>query len=162
MDEMLPDGPERGAADGHPHRPAPTETVIPLVEERLQLGKRSVETGRLRISLTTETVEEVVRQALRTRRTEVERVPIGREVSEAPQTRREGDVLIVPVVEEILVVERRLVLKEEIRLRLVDEERIVEQPVQRRVQQATVERVPAGSSDPPPDESATTINELET
>ena len=117
------------------------EEVIPLVEEVLRLGKRSVETGRVRVSLTTETVEETLRETLHSQRAEVERVPVGREVSEVPATRQEGDVMIVPVVEEVLVVVKRLVLREEIRLRLVDSEESVEQPVQRRVQRATVERL---------------------
>lgn len=117
------------------------EEVIPLVEEVLHLSKRTVETGRVRVSLTTETVEETLRETLRSRRTEIERVPVGREVSEVPATRQEGDVMIVPVVEEELVVVRRLVLKEEIRLRLIDSEDTVETPAQRRVQRATVERL---------------------
>jgi stress response protein YsnF len=121
---------------------APAEQVIPLAEEVLRLGKRTVETGRIRVSVTTETAEEMVRHTLRTRRAEVERVAFGHEVQDVPQTREEDGVLIIPVVEEILVVEKRLVLKEEVRLRFVDTEDTVEQPVERRVQRATVERVP--------------------
>ena len=126
-----------------------TEQVIPLAEEVLHVSKRTVETGRVRISLSTETVEDVLRDTLRTRRAEVERVQIDREVSEPPQTRQDGDVLIVPVVEEILVVERRLVLREEIRLRFIDGEEAVERSVERRIQRATVDRVPAAGATPP-------------
>ncbi|MBI0539572.1 DUF2382 domain-containing protein [Roseomonas sp. KE2513] len=117
------------------------EEVIPLVEEVLHVSKRTAETGRVRVSLTTETVEETLRETLRSQRTEITRVPVGREVSEVPATRQEGDVTIVPVVEEQLVVMRRLVLREEIRLHLVDNEESVERPVERRVQRATVERL---------------------
>jgi stress response protein YsnF len=117
------------------------DEVVPLAEETLHVGKRRVETGRVRVSLTTETVEQVVRETLRTRRTDIVRVPVGREVTEVPKTRQEGDVLVVPVVEEILVVEKRLVLKEEIRLHLVDTEQTVELPTERRLQHATVERM---------------------
>lgn len=126
------------------------ETVIPLVEDVLRVNKRLVETGKVRISLTTERVEEIVRETLRTRHAEIERIPIGREVSEVPQTRQDGDAMIVPVFEEILVIERRFFLKEEIHLRLVDGEQSFEQSVLRRVQRAMVERLPAGSSAPPP------------
>lgn len=125
------------------------ETVVPLAEERVIIGKRAVEGDRVRVSVTTETVEERVRETLRSRRVEVDRVPIGREVTETPPSRQEGDVLIVPVVEEVLVVERRLMLKEEVHLRLVDGEEVVELPVARRVQRATVERIPAGPADAP-------------
>ncbi|WP_347080571.1 DUF2382 domain-containing protein, partial [Escherichia coli] len=47
----------------------------------------------------------------------VEHVPLGRVVSgEAPQTRYEGNTLVVPVLEEVLVVQKQLVLKEEVRI----------------------------------------------
>jgi stress response protein YsnF len=117
-------------------------TAIPLTEEKLLIGKRVVETGRLRVSVKTETAEELIRETLRSRHAEVERVALGHEVQEVPQTRQEGDVLIVPIVEEILVIEKRLVLKEEIRLRFVESEDAVEYPVQRRIERAVVERLP--------------------
>ncbi len=134
--------------------------VLPLVEEALRVGKRRVETGRVRVSVATETEERLLRETLRTERAEVERVPVGRELAEgepAPSVRREEDgTVVVPVLEEILVVERRLVLREEVRLRLVAAEEPVEQPVTLRRQRAVVERLhpsAAGGPDasgPPP------------
>lgn len=121
---------------------APAEAVIPIVEETLRVDKRLVETGRVRVSLTTEVEEEILRETLRTRHAEVERKPVGRTVTEVPRVRQEGDLLIIPVVEEVLVVEKRLVLREEIHLRVVSAEIEVEQPATRRVQHAAVERVP--------------------
>ena len=126
----------------------PTETVVPVVEETLSIGKRAVETGRVRVALTTDTVEEVLRETLRTRRAEIERRPVGRTVTEVPRLRQEGDVLIVPVVEEVLVVEKRLVLKEEVLLHLTETETPVEHVAIRRVQHATVERVTPGAVSP--------------
>jgi stress response protein YsnF len=124
------------------------ETVLPIVEETLHLGKRLVETGRVRVSLSSSVEEEVLRETLLRRHAEVERRPVGRTVTEVPRVRQEGDVVIIPVVEEILVVEKRLVLKEEILLRLISETVEVEQPATRRVQHATVERVPPGPEPP--------------
>ena len=49
----------------------------------------------------------------------IERVAVGRIVEEVPAIRQDGDVTIVPVVEEELVLVRRLVLKEEVHLRRV-------------------------------------------
>ncbi len=137
---------EAGAPTGDHAARDVTEQVVALAEEVLHVSKRTVETGRVRISLSTETAEDVLRDTLRTRRAEIERVQIDCDVSEPPRTRQEGDVLVVPVVEEIFVVERRLVLREEIRLRLVDGEKTVEQSVERRVQRATVDRVPAAGT----------------
>ncbi|HEY8610313.1 MAG TPA: DUF2382 domain-containing protein [Roseomonas sp.] len=124
---------------------APDETVVPIVEETLHVGKRLVETGRVRVSLSTEVEEEILRGTLRTRHAEVERRPVGRTVTEVPRVRQEGDVVIIPVVEEVLVVEKRLVLKEEIHLRLNSKDVEIEQPATRRVQRAVVERIPPAS-----------------
>jgi stress response protein YsnF len=64
--------------------------------------------------------------------------------------RREQDgTVVVPVVEEILVVERRLVLREEVRLRVAAVEEVVEQPVTLRRQRAEVERLPPAAAGAP-------------
>ena len=133
------------------------EVVLPLVEEALRVGKRRVETGRVRVSVSTDVEERVVRETLRSERAEMERVPVNRELAEgepAPVVRQEPDgTVVVPVLEEVLVVERRLVLREEIRMRLVSVEEPVEQPVAVRRQRATVERLPppsAGEGGPDP------------
>jgi uncharacterized protein (TIGR02271 family) len=119
--------------------------AIPLLEERVSVERRAVETGRVRVAVSTATEAALVRETLRGERVEVERVPVGREVAEAPAVREEEDgaVLVVPVVEEILVVERRLVLREEVRLRRVATAETVEQAIPLRRQTATVERLPA-------------------
>lgn len=44
---------------------------------------------------------------------QVTRMPIDAEVTTPPGVRVEGDTTIVPVIEEVLVVEKRLILKEE-------------------------------------------------
>ncbi len=125
---------------------AAEETVLPLVEEALRVGKRRIETGRVRISVATETEARLVRETLRSERAEVERVNIGRELTEgeaAPIARREEDgTFILPVLEEVLVIERHLVLREEIRLRLVAAEETIEESVTLRRQRAEVERLP--------------------
>ena len=68
------------------------------------------------------------------------RVPIGKEVKVAPVQRTEGDVLIIPVIEEVLVVEKRLVLKEELRISRRTTREDIEVPVTIRKQRAVVER----------------------
>ena len=131
------------------------EAVIPLVEESLLVGKREVETGRVRVSVTTDVQEQVVRETLRSEKTEIERVLVGREIAEgeqAPTVRQEPDgTVVVPVLEEVLVVERRLVLKEEIRMRVLAVDEAVEQPVAVRRQRASVERLPPHQAEDGPD-----------
>lgn len=133
------------------------ETVLPIVEEALRVGKRRVETGRVRVSVSTDVEERVVRETLRSERTEIERVPVGRELADgepAPSVRQEPDgTVVVPVLEEVLVVEKRLVLREEIRMRLVAVDEAVEQPVSVRRQRASVERLPPSQAGDGPDTS---------
>jgi uncharacterized protein (TIGR02271 family) len=114
---------------------------VPLVEEELRVEKRSVATGKVRVRTAVETLEEVARATLEEQRVEVTRVPVGREVEVAPVVRTEGDVTIVPVLEEVLVVEKRLVLKEELHIRREVNHENVEVPVTLRKQRAVVERV---------------------
>src|SRR5271154_3020646 len=95
------------------------ETVIPLLEEELSVAKRVVETARVRVSRITHDHEQIVEEMLQHEKVEVERVPVGRPVDAMPSIRQEGDVTIIPVVEEVLKVERRLVLKEEVHIRRI-------------------------------------------
>ncbi len=131
------------------------EVVLPLVEEALRVGKRRVETGRVRVSVNTDVEERVVRETLRSERAEIERVPVGRELAHgepAPAMRQEPDgTVVLPVLEEVLVVERRLVLREEIRMRLVAVDEPIEQPMTVRRQLASVERLPSLPAEDGPD-----------
>jgi len=88
-----------------------------------------------------DTIEEVARAALAEDRVEVTRVPLNREVNAAPPVRTEGEVTIVPVMEEVLVVEKRLVLKEELHIRRRITHENVEVPVALRKQRAVIERL---------------------
>ncbi len=121
--------------------------TLPLVEEELVVGKRQVTSGRVRISTRVETVEEMARTALDSERVEVERVAINREVDAPPPVRTEGDVMIVPVLEEIMVVEKRLVLKEELHIRRQTHTEDVEVPVEVRKQRVEVERISGDDSE---------------
>lgn len=77
----------------------------------------------------------------------VERVPIGRVVDAAPPIRQEGDVTILPVMEEIVVLERRLVLKEEVHFRRVQTMQRFSETVSLREQTVTVTRTDVTASE---------------
>ena len=120
------------------------EIVLPLIEETAQIGKRAVETGRVRVGTRTETIEQVLRENLRSDHVGVTRVPVDRTLAAgeaAPVVREEGGVTIIPVLEEILVVEKRLVLREEVHVRQTTAGEDVEMPVTLRRQHAVIERV---------------------
>jgi uncharacterized protein (TIGR02271 family) len=120
-----------------------TGEVLPLLQEELHVNKRSVVTGKVRVRSLVDEVEDVARAALTEEHVEVTRIPIGREVETAPSVRTEGDVTIVPVMEEVLVVEKRLVLKEELHIRRSITHEDVEVPVTLRKQRAVIERLTA-------------------
>src|SRR5215213_6119807 len=90
--------------------------VVPVIEEELRVGKRVVETGRVRIRKTVHEHEEVVDEPLMREEYDVERVPIDEFVDGPVGPRHEGETLVVPVLEEVLVVEKRLVVREELRI----------------------------------------------
>ena len=117
-----------------------SEEVIPLIEETATVDTRQVITGRVRVQTITDTIEELAHAEVLQETVEVTRVPINKVVETAPEIRTDGDVTIVPVLEEVLVVEKRLVLKEELHIRRRVERETVEVPGTLRKQRAVVER----------------------
>ncbi len=117
------------------------EVVIPLVEEALSVSKREVETGRVRFSTTvTERVETVDEPLFKTE-VEIKRVAVGRFVDAPPAVRYEQDVMIIPVMEEVLVVEKRLRVKEEVHVSQKREEYRSPQQVTLRTEVLSEERL---------------------
>jgi uncharacterized protein (TIGR02271 family) len=114
--------------------------AIPLVEERFSVEKRQVETGRYRIQVRVEERQERVPVELSHDEVEVERVPVNRAVTQLPSVRLEGSTTIIPVVEEVVVVEKKLFLVEEIHVRRRTATRTEEVPVTIRSEQAEIDR----------------------
>ena len=142
---MLPEtGKQDDRRSEHPEVASGDATQDPdtlrLYEEELSVDRERVETGRVRVKVVTREHEETVEVPLTREYVEVERVPVGREVEAIPPRRQEGDTVIVPVVEEEVVVRRKLVLKEEIHLRLVRSTEQHRESVTLRRQEAVIER----------------------
>ena len=116
---------------------AGVEERVELAEERLRVDKRVVERVGARIRLRTEEEEVPYSETLRQETVSVERVASGAIVDEAPQTRTEGNTMIVPVVEEVLVKRYRIV--EELRISSVAEDVEVSDTVTLRRQTATID-----------------------
>lgn len=114
-------------------------SAIPLAEERLSVSKRPVE-RRVRIRTVTEDVPASFTEELHSERVEVQHHRVERELTGMPNIRTEGDVTIIPVVEERLVIEKRLFLVEEVHVRRLDGVERIEQPVTLRRQRVVVDR----------------------
>jgi uncharacterized protein (TIGR02271 family) len=126
--QLMDDGPNEG-------------DVIPLVEERIEVSKRKVEGGRLIVRTHVDVREDMATIDLRQEEVDVERVSVDRVVEVSPGVREEDGVLIVPILEERLVVTKQLVLKEELRIRTRTHIREFQQPVTLRSERAEIERL---------------------
>jgi uncharacterized protein (TIGR02271 family) len=90
------------------------EHRIPVIEERARVEKKVVERGVVTIDATIKERIETISEALTHEEVEIRHVPVNVEVDAVPEVRQEGDVVIIPVVEERIVVSKRLVLTEEL------------------------------------------------
>jgi uncharacterized protein (TIGR02271 family) len=126
----------------------PGQIVLPLLEESIDVSRRKIDTGVVQVATVTRTSNVLVEEELNHERVEIERIAIGRIVDSAPPVREEGDTTIIPVVEEVLIVEKRLILKEEIHLRRVSVKETHRETVTLRQQEAVVSRK---ASNPGPD-----------
>jgi len=117
------------------------ENVIPIVAEELEIGKRVVATGSgVRVHKTVTEREQIVDEPLLMENADVTRVSVNRVVDAIPAVRHVGDTMIIPIVEEQLLLEKRLVLKEEIHVRKSTETVRQPQTVTLREEHAHVER----------------------
>lgn len=115
--------------------------VLPVIVEELEIQKRKVETGGVRVTKIVREREELVDEPLLREQVEVERVVLNKVVDSAVPVRREGDTLIIPVLEEVLVVEKRLILKEELHITMSRVATKEPQRVTLRSEEAVVERI---------------------
>jgi uncharacterized protein (TIGR02271 family) len=115
--------------------------VVPVMVEELDVQKQKIETGRVRISKVVREHEELVDEPLFREEVIIERVPINRFVEEAIPLRSEGDTIIVSLLEEVPVVEKRLLLKEELRITVRRAEARKPTSVALRSEEASVERI---------------------
>jgi len=115
--------------------------TIPVAVETVRVEKRVIETGRAVIRKAVSERDEVVNALLARHDVTVERVPVDRVVTELPILRQEGDTWVVPVFEERLVIEKQLVLKEELWIRTQTRHEAVSQTVRLRQEHVEVETV---------------------
>jgi uncharacterized protein (TIGR02271 family) len=90
--------------------------VVPVHEERAAISKDKAEQYRVRVTKRVETHDERVEAEATRDDVRVETVTVNRVVVEPPPVRQEGTTTIVPILEERLVVQKELVLREELRI----------------------------------------------
>lgn len=97
---------------------ADEKVAMLLATEKVAITKR-IRRTLVRASRSTSIRNQAVTADLKHEHVVVERIAVGRVVDAVPPVRQEGDVTIISVVEEEVVVTRRLILKEEVHLRRV-------------------------------------------
>ena len=115
--------------------------VMSLAIEKVAISKR-VRRTLVRASRSTTIRNQTVTADLKHEHVVVERVTVGRVVDAVPPVRQEGDVTIISVVEEEVVITRRLILKEEVHLRRVSKTILHAEDVSLRQQVVSVSRTP--------------------
>ena len=117
--------------------------VVPLAAEEIEISRRRIVTGNVTVRTVTTQSETEIDEILTNTRVEIERVPVRVFIDEVPAVRTEGDVTIIPVIEEIVV--KRLFLKEEVRLRRVPQTVRHRETVVLREEEAVITRQPSGA-----------------
>ena len=95
-----------------------TEQVIPVIHEQVVIRKEVVETGKVHIRKTVTKEDVKINLPIINESYDVERVPVKQATLDAPPppVRYEGDVMIIPVVKEITVVQKKYEVTEELRI----------------------------------------------
>ena len=122
----------------HPDAPR----VVPVVVEELEVQKRVVETGKVRITKVVHERETTVDEPLWHDTVAITRVPVQRVVEGPMPVREEHGTTIISVVEEVLVVAKRWMLREEIHIRQQRIETHQPQRITLRSEDVQIERVP--------------------
>lgn len=87
-----------------------------VFEEKAQVDKEVTEKGKVRIVKKVRNTDESVNVDVRSEEVKVERVSINEYVESPPSVRYEGNTTIVPVIKEVAVIEKRILLVEEIHI----------------------------------------------
>ena len=117
------------------------DVVVPVIREEVHADAVPVVTGGVRVTKRLESHDETVEQELQKSRVEVKRVKTDRVVDGPQPARRVGNTLIVPVVSEVLRIEKQWVVTEEIHLTEVEQRETVQNKVTLNSEEAQVERV---------------------
>ena len=119
--------------------------VIPVVHETAEVHKEVVESATVRVHKNVTEVEKRLEVPLVRENYEIKRVPIDEFIEEHPPIREEGNSIVIPVVEEVLVVQKKLKLVEEVHLIKRQITETHKETITLKQEEVKVERVPTGN-----------------
>ena len=115
-------------------------TVIPVVQEEVSVGKELQETGVVEILKSVDVEKRPVAVDLRSETVDIRREPRQEILEEPMQQWQEGDTLVIPVMEEQLVLQKKLVLTELIYVTRRESTRTARETVELRRESVKVNR----------------------
>ena len=115
-DDRAPDGGPAGP-DADERDDLQEDLRVQRSEEEVRAGIREREAGRVNVRTSVHNEREVVRVPKRREEVDIERVPVVGEASGATEEDIGEDEMVLQIFEEEVVVTKRVVLKEEVRLR---------------------------------------------
>ena len=117
------------------------DIVIPVISEELHADAVPVAKGGVRVTKRLQTHDEIIEQALRKSHVDVKRVKTKRVVDGPQPAKRVGNTLIIPVVSEILQIQKQWVVTEEIHITETEAQETVQNRVTLNREEAKVERI---------------------
>lgn len=148
--------------DSDSSRAAPVKDaaeVLSVVQERPVIHKRLRPVSHVRIQVTPQEEHRVLDVPLTEQQVSIERVQTERFVDQAPPIRQKADVTIIPILEEVMVVEKRLMVREELHVRRMEKRVHHQKSVTLRREQATITRQPIAAREHVPTPASDGVND---
>jgi uncharacterized protein (TIGR02271 family) len=118
------------------------QVVVPVIEEHLLVDKKEIETGTVTISKKVHSEQQIIDIPVVEEIVDVQRVPINQYIeSIPPAVRYEEEKTIIPILKEVLVVEKKLVLVEEVHITRKQHHSMISQQETLRQEEIIVNRV---------------------
>ncbi len=115
-----------------------TAHSIPLMQEAVEIGKERVETGIVRVRKISHEFQQPISMGLQSQSVNITRVPVNKTVERVFEARQEGSTLVVPIFEEVIT--KQIILKEEVRITVEDEQHDLNDSVILKSEEAVIER----------------------
>ncbi|AOX20640.1 hypothetical protein A0U90_10430 [Kozakia baliensis] len=119
--------------------------ILQLHEDRLTVERVAKVTGEVRISVKTDTHTQKIKENLVRENVTIEHIPVDAVVDELPQQRQDGNITIIPIVEEIIEVRKRYRVREEIHITRLVRHDLHEEMVDLRREEAVIQRFSSNS-----------------
>lgn len=120
--------------------------VIPVIQESATVAKQVVDGAKVKVTKTVQHEDHIIDEVVYQDHVNIERIAANTFVDEAESVQYEGDTITIPIYEEVLVVEKRLRLKETIHITRTRVSETVTEQVTLRKESIDVQRIDDNAS----------------